>query len=555
MSKEDIFSKIQIVDYNNVLENVLEVKDFSVDVKNLLLDMFYKIENGYEDYKTIKVNVASKKIFLKKIVEIIQNKCNKIELIKPMSEESKELEQKKTNYIVNKEKGIIKVYHNDRMMLEALISLNQNEITLDDKYQLYEKAITSILLTGDVISNSEVIRDFDGWSWGITPSQIINKNVNIIYQNMLILLGNSFIQKWITGKEENDEVDIPNNEILRSKYNSDFGLTAEEIAKEQKIDYIKLIKEQLEEKCGKENAEEFLNKLLKAVLVVGCNAGKKQKLKILRESKSISNELEKMQDNRKYLESLSAKKRRIAVKIGEIDKILSDDEFLKKDYEERNSKLDNKDKIFSISHLVLMYKKSRKEYVSAMEKCNKMMEPKEFVKNKSELQKRKDFYDSLNLNEDERTRESKFIEELQESFLKCMLEIANRTENKFEIEDLLYEIRYFEHIPYNNGNLGKIKKLKKQLSEIEHVIISKACNIKILSEFSGDKELNYQILRYVFDSKIANLSNIIYELKYQKNILKIHIYDSNIEENIIEIEIKEKVELNVKLNKKIKVFE
>ena len=555
MSKEDIFSKIQIVDYNNVLENVLEVKDFSIDVKNLLLDMFYKIENGYEDYKTIKINVASKKVFLKKIVEIIQLKCNKIELVKPMSEKSKELEDKKVNYLVDKEKGIIKVYHNERMLLEALISLNQNEITLDDQYKLYEKSIKSILLTGDIISNSEVIRDFDGWSWGITPSQIINKNVNVIYQNILVLLGNSFIQKWITGNGEQDDVDIPNNEILRSKYNSNFGLTTEEIIKDQKIDYINLMKEIIQEKCGKKNSDEFMENLLKAVIVVGCNVNKKQKQKIIKEIKQVSDELEKMQDNRKYLECLSAKKRRIALKIGKIDKILSDEEFLKKDYENRNAKLENKDKIFSISHLILMYKKSRKEYVSEMEKCNKMMEPKEFVKNKSELQKRKDFFDSLNIIEDERTKESKYINQLQVSFLKCMLEIANKTENKFEIEDLLYEMRYYEHIPYNNGNLSKIIKIKKQIEEIERVIISKACNIKILSEFSNDKELNYKILRYVFDSKIANLSNIMYELKYQKNVLDIKIYDSNVEENNINIEIKEKVELKVKLNKKIKVFE
>ncbi|MBP3255954.1 MAG: hypothetical protein J6M60_05650 [Clostridia bacterium] len=555
MSKEDIFSKIQIVDYNNVLEKVLEVKDFSVDVKNLLLDMFYKIENGYEDYKTIKINVASKKVFLKKVVEIVQNKCNKIVLVKPMSEESKELEDKKVKYLVDKEKGIIKVYHNERMLLEALISLNQNEITLDEKYNLYEKAITSVLLTGDVISNSEVIRDFDGWSWGITPSQMINKNVNIIYQNMLILLGNSFIQKWITGKEEQDEVDIPNNEILRSKYNSNFGLTTEEIAREQKVDYISLIKENLEEKCGKENTDEFLDCLIKAIIVMGCNASKKQKIKILKESKKVSNELEKMQDNRKYLESLSAKKRRLAVKIGELDKILSDDEFLKKDYEERNLKLENKDKIFSVSHLVLMYKKSRKEYVNEIEKCNKMMEPKSFVKNKGELQRRKDFFDSLNIKEDERTKESKYIEGLEISFLKCFLEIVKKTENKFEIEKLLYEIRYFEHIPYNTGNLGKMKKIQSQIKEIEQLIISKACKIKILSEFTDDKELNYSILRNLFDSKIANLSNTIYVLKYQKDSLKIKIYDSNVEENDVEIQIKEKTILKVKLNKKIKVFE
>ena len=81
MSKEDIFSKISLKDYNNELEKVLEEKDFSEVVKNLLLSMLYKIENAYEDYETVKVNTASKKYFIKKIIKIINEKCNKIELI------------------------------------------------------------------------------------------------------------------------------------------------------------------------------------------------------------------------------------------------------------------------------------------------------------------------------------------------------------------------------------------------------------------------------------------------------------------------------------------
>ena len=61
MAKEDIFSKINLKDYNNILENILEQKAFTEDVKNLLLSMLYKIENGYQDYQTVKINVNSKK--------------------------------------------------------------------------------------------------------------------------------------------------------------------------------------------------------------------------------------------------------------------------------------------------------------------------------------------------------------------------------------------------------------------------------------------------------------------------------------------------------------
>ena len=256
MTKQDIFSKIQIVDYNNVLEKVLEAKDFLVDVKNLLLSMLYKIENGYEDYETIKVNTTSKKNFLKKIIKIIEEKCEKIEIVKPMSFQSVDLEKQNVNYIVDKEKKSIKVYQNERMMLEALITIDQKEIEISDKYEMFEDAIKDILYKGNIMSNSEIIRDFNGWSWDITTSQLESKNINIVYQNLLILLGNSFMQKWITdNSEEQENVDIPNNEILRSKYNDSFGMTKEDMIEESKIDYIEVLKNILTEKCGKENAE------------------------------------------------------------------------------------------------------------------------------------------------------------------------------------------------------------------------------------------------------------------------------------------------------------
>ena len=48
---EKLLRKIHIKDYTNSLEKVLEGKYFSVDTKNLLLSMLYKIENAYKDYE------------------------------------------------------------------------------------------------------------------------------------------------------------------------------------------------------------------------------------------------------------------------------------------------------------------------------------------------------------------------------------------------------------------------------------------------------------------------------------------------------------------------
>ena len=116
----------------------------------------------------------------------------------------------------------------------------------------------------------EIIRDFNGWSWDITTSQMESKNINIIYQNLLMLLGNRFIQKWCADedKEEVEETDIPNNEILGSKYNSHFGMTVEEMQENEEIDYIQKMQEKLEETCGKMNAQAFMKQFKKTMLVL-----------------------------------------------------------------------------------------------------------------------------------------------------------------------------------------------------------------------------------------------------------------------------------------------
>ena len=111
---KDIFSKFSFKDYNNLLERILENKNFSEDVKNLLLSMLYKIENAYEDYITVKTNVCTKNEFLRKLIRIIDEKCNDIQFIKNVDEKV---------YTINRETGSIKVLQNEVVLLEAIIEL------------------------------------------------------------------------------------------------------------------------------------------------------------------------------------------------------------------------------------------------------------------------------------------------------------------------------------------------------------------------------------------------------------------------------------------------
>lgn len=558
MAKEDIFSKINLKDYNNVLENILEQKAFSKDVKNLLLSMLYKIENGYEDYKTIKVNVSSKKSYVKKIIQVIKDECKEIQLIKPLSEESKILEENNVNYIVEKETGKIISYPNERMMLEALVTLSQKDIVLEEQYSLYNLAMRDVLSIGNRMNCVEVIRDFNGWSWDITTNQMEGKNINIVYQSLLILLGNRFLQNWITNKEDDDEdeeVEIPSNEILRSKYNENFGMTKEEMQEDKTIDYIRKMQEILAEKYGEQNAIEFLEQLIKTILVIDCNINEKQRKIVLNLQNQFTKDLEKMQDNKAYVEELSKKKKELAERIKNIDTLLSDDKMLKEEYENRNSKLANKDKIFSVSHLSIMLEKEKEKYFKEIKEYNLQMQPKEFVETKKALEEKLEFFEDIDVKENEKTNEEKQIILLQKFFLKCFEEKIKRALTKKEITNLIYELRYYEQLPYRQYNISKEEKIAEYLKKVEKQVIKKACLEKVLIKFSDEEELNYNILKNQFQSKIIKLENTIYVLKYKKGILKLEIYDTNIEEETREIEIKEKVELHVKLNKKIKIWE
>ena len=102
MSREEIFSKLNIKDYNNELEKILEKKSFSEGTKNILLNILYKMETAYEDYNKVKVHTNTKKEMLQEMLSIIEKDCEEIELVKPKLNETTKLGEEK--FIVEKNK-------------------------------------------------------------------------------------------------------------------------------------------------------------------------------------------------------------------------------------------------------------------------------------------------------------------------------------------------------------------------------------------------------------------------------------------------------------------
>ena len=74
-----IFSKFK--DYTEMLEEILDKKYFSGQIKNLLLSMLYKIEISYNDFEKVKKVVREKEEYIDDILNIIQKYCDNINCV------------------------------------------------------------------------------------------------------------------------------------------------------------------------------------------------------------------------------------------------------------------------------------------------------------------------------------------------------------------------------------------------------------------------------------------------------------------------------------------
>ena len=91
--KDKLFDKIVKKDYNNDLERILSKKEFSLEVKNTILSMFYKIENGYNDYNIIKRDTFDKSEYVQNLINIIDKNCDKIEFLNSNSNKKEKIDK------------------------------------------------------------------------------------------------------------------------------------------------------------------------------------------------------------------------------------------------------------------------------------------------------------------------------------------------------------------------------------------------------------------------------------------------------------------------------
>ena len=178
MAKKDFFSKLK--NYNNRLEQILEKKAFSGDIKNLLLSMFYKIEVSYKDYQNVKRYSKEQTDLMEELINIIEKSCNKIEMVEPNSDKGKVLKKYNLHSISDRAYKKIISFPVEADLLYALADIEKKYYYIKDDYYIEKQTFEKMLNMGYCMNLKEIIRDFSGWSWKIEAKDIENAVVKVL---------------------------------------------------------------------------------------------------------------------------------------------------------------------------------------------------------------------------------------------------------------------------------------------------------------------------------------------------------------------------------------
>ena len=502
-----LFSKLK--DYNAELEEILEAKYFSSSIKSLLFSMIYKLEVSYEDFKEVKRCVRSKEDFLNEIIEVIRLYCDNIKTVEPDSDQAKMLIKNKVRAVTNERERSILAYPTEHALLYAISDISPKYFFINTNFSL-KKEIQNSLVNGYILNNMEVLTDFTGWSWDKTIEKKYNYVDNLIYQNLLVILGEKFLYEW-----------------------RNYGST--------RTDFLDEIRKYIKIFTGN---EKYLMSFYKLIYL---NSSQKEKLKI--EFKEDAKLLRKMENKDLYFSELKKQKEKIEKNIEKIEKVLDDQKLLEKQYIKTNSKLESKKQI-----------KSFKKYKQLLEK-EKDKKEKELdyiinsLKNEN-YQKKKDYLKRMSETFSTNQTLEEILIESQQYFLQFVDKRLTKMKTRDEIIDVLCELRYYKTLRLSKKvSIKDVEVLNNQIDKMMKKAITMLCKLGAIKIISMDINLNFEILKYALDTKIMEIEKTKIYLDEDEQGLVIRVYDKD----VIEKQGRKKVKitkdiLEVRLRRKIKLF-
>lgn len=412
------FSKFK--DYNSYLEKILDKKTFSSASKNLFLSMIYKLSISYGDYSKVKINSIPQNEFFDNILNIIKENIDNVKLAELKSSQSFMLEKYEVEAVTNLKERSILIYQTEISALYAIVDIEPKYYFIRKDF-LLKDALQKMLVEGYKQNTVEILKDFNGWSWDIRDNSKMKYTANIIYQNLIMILGEDFLTKWRKDNQiEEDYLEILKKEIINSDDTNKYFFTL------CKLLYLDL----------PQNEREVVKQKVKKINLNNPN------------------------------------------------------------YKFYNVIIDN----------------TRTAYDELIE---------------SQIQ-----------------------------FLKYIKYKIEKSEQKNEIINILYQLRYYQNILLYEGVFVKNNaKIKKILNYIVKLAVIRATKIGALKVISLDIENNFEIIKYILDTKIINLESIRINIDIDDSDVYVKVYDKEAFEKEGKLKINgNKKDIVVKKNKLIKLF-
>lgn len=503
-NKENLFSKNK---YDVQIEALLDEKNYTDETKSLVLNILYRIENAYKDYQTIKQNVKQKSEIIEDIIDTIKYRCDTLEILNP--------EKKQAKLYVDRLKKIIKTFPSEIDLLQAIYYIKTPSAKKIEN--IFEKATMMILEKGMAINGVEIIRDFNGWSWNNTLANDNSQYYNLIYQSLIILIGETELERI-----------IKSNNIIEE------------------------ITEKMSDIYGEDKTEDVISKLAKVCVLIYMSNSEKNKKdveKYIDEKRAI---LHKMQDKAKFIMDITSQNSEDTKNISKIDSILSSESLLKMKYSSKNVSEKYKD-IETYKASLIKYKNS---LVNRMIENKKIMNPFEYIKLKENTQNELKTLNDIQLCFSMKNSIYASLIGLQRAIIECFYKKVAVYDLKKELISLVYEIRYYNNLPLEGKKIKHIKPLRNDLDTMQKAFINKLCNAKVIEEFSSNGNVNYGITKQIFKSNIIDLNKISVKLEYKDRKMEMEYYDNHdvVLRRAIKVDIDDYKNMNKKIGKKIRIF-
>lgn len=499
-----LFSKLK--DYNAELDNVLDNKYFSSNIKNLLLNLVYKLEISYRDFEVVKRCVRSKEDFLNEIIETIRLYCDNVKTVEPDSNQAKMLIRHKVRALTNEKERSILAYPTELALLYAISDISPKYFYIDEEF-LIKSRFQTALVNGYNYNNIEILKDFSGWSWDRTYDENFDYIDNLIYYNLLAILGEKFLYEWRT-----------------------YGSTRRNFIEEAE-EYAKYFS----------NDNLYFRSLYKLLYISA-----QDKPQIDEQLKDYAKELKKMENRAKYFENAKVQKEKLENKLKKINLLLTDDKLLKKQVEKLNAKNEKKVRASSYKKLLLS---ERVKITKEIEKIAFLLKPTNFMSYKQKLKTTIEIYSEAKDFEE-------VLVECQKNFLEIMYKRLCKMEKTEDIITVIYELRYYRKLKVSKDIvIEDFEELEIMFDKVLKKAVTMLCKSGAMKILSMDVNLNFEIIKYILDTKIIKLEQIKVAFAIDVEGIIIKVYDKDIfeKQGRKKIDIR-KASLEVKTGHKIKLF-